>query len=453
MPENGPFQRTRQTQDVVSVNFSGSPVDLWAGPLSIAFGAEYRHEFYRVRADAYGMGSNFAPNTPDYPFDPTLLPGGNNWYAGNYKSGGGAYGVKEAFFEADLPVINSDALGKANINGAVRVTDYSTSGTIWAWKVGGTWNLPIDGFRLRGVTSKDVRAPNLSELFAAPVTTTLPNFFDPFTGRNVLAIQNSIGNSNLRPETARNTTAGLAFSGASWLPGFSASFDYYKIKISDVISSLGAGDIVNLCFQNVQPETCSAFNLNNQQGPNFINVQAFNLASIDTSGFDIETSYQWQRPLGLPGNLTLRGLATHVRKFVTDSGLIGTIPVDSAGVNTGNTPDWKFLAIQSYQNDNFSFMIQERWFSDGVLGNQYVVCQPGSCPASTNNHPTIDQNFMPGSFYMDIGGTYNITPQVTAYFKVDNLFDRNPAKSPFFVNPNLYDVIGRMYRAGIRFNF
>ncbi|KAK0331119.1 hypothetical protein LTR94_030170, partial [Friedmanniomyces endolithicus] len=184
MPENGPFQRTRQTQDVVSVNFSGSPVELWAGPLSIAFGAEYRHEFYKVRADAYGMGSNFAPNTADYPFDPTLLPGGNNWYAGNYKSGGGAYGVKEAFFEADLPIINSDALGKANINGAVRVTDYSTSGTIWAWKVGGTWNLPVDGFRLRGVTSKDVRAPNLSELFAAPVTTTLPNFFDPFTGRN-----------------------------------------------------------------------------------------------------------------------------------------------------------------------------------------------------------------------------------------------------------------------------
>ncbi|MBO9723770.1 MAG: TonB-dependent receptor [Novosphingobium sp.] len=453
MPENGPFQRTRQTQDVVSINFSGSPVDLWAGPLSIAFGGEYRHEFYKVRADAYGMGSNFAANTPDYPADPTLLPGGNNWYAGNYKSGGGAYSVKEAFFEADLPIINSDVLGRANINGAVRVTDYSTSGTIWAWKVGGTWNLPIDGLRIRGVTSKDVRAPNLSELFAAPVTTTLPNFFDPFRGVNVLAIQNSIGNPNLRPETARNTTVGIALSGASWLPGLSVSFDYYNIKIKDVISSLGATDIVNLCFQNVRPETCGAFNLNNQQGPNFINVQAFNLASIDTSGFDIEASYRWEQPLGLPGSLTFRGLATHVSKFVTDSGLIGTLPNDTAGVNTGNTPDWKWLAIQSYENDQFSFMVQERWFSDGVLGHQYVVCQPGSCPASTNNAPTIDQNFMPGAFYMDIGGTYNITPQVTAYFKVDNLFDRDPAKSPFFVNPALYDVVGRMYRAGVRFRF
>ncbi|WP_176400209.1 TonB-dependent receptor domain-containing protein, partial [Sphingobium sp. Z007] len=453
MPENGPFQRTRQTQDVVSLNFSGSPVDLWAGPLSIAFGAEYRHEFYRVKADPYGVGFNFASATADYPADPTLNAGGNNWYAGNYKSGGGAYSVKEAFFEADLPVINSDALGRANINGAVRVTDYSTSGVNWTWKIGGTWNLPIDGFRLRGVTSKDVRAPNLSELFAAPVTTTLPNFFDPFSGRNVLAIQNVIGNTNLRPETARNTTAGIAFSGASWLPGLSFSFDYYSIKINDVVSTLGAGDIVNLCFQQVANEFCDAFNLNNQSGPNFINVQPFNLASWKTSGFDIEASYRWQQPLGLPGSLTFRALATHVRKFVIDSGIQGTIPNETAGVNTGNTPDWKWLAIQSYENDKFSFMVQERWFSDGVLGNQYVVCQPGSCPESTNNAPTIDQNFMPGAFYVDIGGTYNITKAITAYAKIDNLFNRDPAKSPFFVNPALYDVVGRMYRAGVRFRF
>ncbi|WP_232494619.1 TonB-dependent receptor plug domain-containing protein [Novosphingobium kaempferiae] len=453
MPENGPFQRTRQTQDVVSVNLSGSPVDLWAGPLSIAFGAEYRHEFYRVHADPYGAGFDNSPVTPEYPADPLLLNAGNNWYAGNYKNGNGAYSVKEAFFEADLPIINSDTLGRANINGAVRVTDYSTSGTIWAWKVGGTWNLPIDGLRIRGVTSRDVRAPNLSELFAAPVTTTLPNFFDPFRGVNVLAIQNTIGNPALRPETARNTTFGIALSGASWLPGLSLSFDYYKIKIDDVISSIGATDIVNLCFQGLVPETCSAFNLANTSGPNFINVQAFNLASIDTSGFDIEASYRWQQPFGLPGSFTVRALATHINKFVTDTGLPGTIPVDSAGVNTGNTPDWKWLAIQTYENDKFSILVQERWFSDGVLGHQYVVCETGQCPASTPNAPTIDQNFMPGAFYMDVGATYNLTKQVTAYVKVDNLFDRDPAKSPFFVNPNLYDVVGRTYRAGIRFRF
>ncbi len=453
MPGAGPYQRTRQTQDVASLNFSGQPLDLWAGPLSIAFGGEFRHEFYRVNADPYGAGFDNTPANGDYPADPVLSAGGNNWYAGNYKNGRGAYSVKEAFFEADLPIINSDAAGRANINGAVRVTDYSTSGTIWAWKVGGTWDLPISGLRLRGVTSRDVRAPNLSELFAAPVTQTLPNFFNPFTNQNILVIQNSIGNRNLRPEIARNTTAGIALANPDWLPGLNLSFDYYSLKIKDVISSIGAADIVNLCFQNLNPETCGAFNLANTAGSNFVNVQAFNLASIDTRGFDIEASYRWRRPLGLPGSLTLRALATHVIDYITDTGLPGTLPVENAGNNLGATPNWKWLAIQSYETDQFSLLVQERWFSDGTIGNQYVVCQAGGCPASTAARPTIESNFIPGAFYIDVGGTYNVTSNVTAYVKVDNLLDRDPARSTIFNNPTLYDQIGRTYRAGVRFKF
>ncbi len=452
-PEHGPFQRLRITQDVASVNFSGSPLDLWAGPLSVAFGAEYRKEFYEVRADAYGAGvSSISPNTEDYPSDPLLLPGGNNWYAGNYKNGGGEYDVKEAYLELNVPLIDSESIGRANINGAARWTDYSTSGTTWTWKIGGTWDTPIEGLRFRAVTSRDVRAPNLSELFAAPVTTTLPNFLDPVRNVNVVVIQNQVGNPNLKPEIARNTELGAVLSNPPWLPSFSISFDYYKIKLKDGVSSLGAGQIVDLCYRDILPETCSAFNLNNQNGPNFINVQAFNLSSIKTDGFDIEASYRWQRPLGLAGTFTVRGLATHINEFITEAGLPGTAPTDSAGVNTGSTPDWKWLAIQTYENEFWSLFVQERWFSDGTYGNQYVVCQT-DCPVSTATAPTIDRNFMPGAFYLDIGGSLNVTDNASAYFKVDNVFNHDPAKSPFYANPALYDVIGRMFRAGVRFDF
>ncbi|RKE44669.1 MULTISPECIES: TonB-dependent receptor [unclassified Sphingomonas] len=453
-PENGPIQRLHLTQDVASLAFSGTPVELWAGPLSVAFGGEYRKEFYKVRADAYGAGvSAISPNTSEYPADPTLLTAGNNWYAGNYKNGTGAYDVKEAFLELDVPLFKSDMMGRANINGAARITDYSTSGRVWTWKIGGTWDTPLNGLRLRGVTSRDVRAPNLSELFAAPVTTTLPNFLDPARNVNVVAIQNAIGNPALTPEIARNTEVGAVYANPSWLPGFSASVDYYNIKVTDVISSLGAAQIVDLCFRNILPETCSAYNLNNTAGPNFINTQAFNLASIKTDGFDIEASYRWRRPLGVDGTFTLRGLATHIRKFVTDTGLPGTIPTDGAGVNLGATPRWKLLAVQAFSNDRFSLTVQERWFSDGNYGNQYVVCAPGTCPKSTTTAPTIDRNFMPGAFYLDVGGTYNITKQVSGYFKVDNVFDHDPAASPQSANPALYDIVGRIYRVGVRFSF
>jgi outer membrane receptor protein involved in Fe transport len=60
---------------------------------------------------------------------------------------------------------------------------------------------------------------------------------------------------------------------------------------------------------------------------------------------------------------------------------------------------------------------------------------------------------MRGAFYLDIGGTLNLTKNISTYFKVDNVLNQDPAKSPFYANPALYDVIGRMYRAGVRFHF
>ena len=246
--ENGPFQHTKLTQDVVSANVSGNPFDLWAGPVSVAFGGEYRREYYRVNADPYGAGvSDISPNSPDYPADPLLNSQlGSNWAAGNYKNGTGKYDVYEGFVEVDIPLFNSKSIGRANLNAAGRGTHYSTSGTVWAWKIGGTWDTPIDGLRLRGVTSRDVRAPNLSELFAAPTVTTLPNFNDPFRNVAVSAFQNTVGNPNLKPEIARNTELGIVYARPSWAPGLSLSFDYYNINLKGVVSSLSAQQIVQL---------------------------------------------------------------------------------------------------------------------------------------------------------------------------------------------------------------
>jgi iron complex outermembrane receptor protein len=457
LPSKGPYQRTRQNQEVASFNLSGTPVTLWAGELAVAFGVEYRKEEYRVRSDAYGNGINAqagiegTPYNSAYPADPVLLDTGNNWFAGNYKNGEGEYSVKEAYFEFDLPLFDSESVGRANLNAASRVTDYSTSGTIDVWKIGGTWDTPLEGLRLRATTSRDARAPNLSELFAAPVTTTLPNFLDPFRNINVLAIQNVVGNTALTPEIARNTSFGVVLAAPTWAPNFSMSVDYYKIKIDDVISTLSANDIVNFCFSGVLPQTCSSFNLNNPNGPNFINVQSFNFASIETSGFDIEASYRWPQLFGLPGTFTVRGLATNIREYVTDNGLPGTVPNDTAGVNTGNTADWKVLAIQSYETDRYSLMIQERWVSDGVLGHQYIECQPGTCPVSTVNRPTIDNNHVDGALYLDVGGSYEVLPGAIAYFKVDNVLDEEPGRVPNFANPALFDMLGRVYRLGMRF--
>ena len=461
-PKNGPYQHSVQKQDVASLNFSGEPLNGWAGPISVAFGAEWRREQYHVKGDPYGDGSAASPYNADYPADPILSTAGNNWYAGNYHSGAGKYSVKEAYLEVNLPLVNSDAAGKANLNMAGRWTDYSTSGTVYTWKVGGTWDTPIEGVRLRAVTSRDVRAPNLSELFAAPVTTTLPNFTNPFTGGALLVIQNVVGNPNLKPEIAKNTTLGVVLSNPKWLPGFSVSVDWYNIVLNGGISSLTAQQEVNFCFSGLT-QFCSAFNFSPPGGATpYVNAQVFNLSSIKTSGFDIESSYRFELP-SVPGRFTIRGLATNTHKYVTNPGIPGAIATDTAGQNSGNTPDWKVLAIQSWDTDRFAFSVQERWFSDGVFGNQYITCSAGTCPVGrtatqNNNNPTIDYNTMKGATYVDISGSYKMGNGVQAYFKVDNLLNRDPTPSPqtntgLDANPALYDLLGRFYHVGIRYSF
>jgi outer membrane receptor protein involved in Fe transport len=140
--------------------------------------------------------------------------------------------------------------------------------------------------------------------------------------------------------------------------------------------------------------------------------------------------------------------------------VIGTIPSEGAGVNLGNTPTWKLLASQTWDGllgDKLSLTLTERWFSDGVYSKEYIECQT-NCPVSTLIHPTIYDNKMKGATYLDIGGSWNLSKQMMLYFKIDNLTDRDPEAAPqpnpsFAVNPALYDVIGRTYRAGLRYNF
>lgn len=458
-PKNGPYQHSVQKQDVVSINFSGDTFALPAGPVSLAFGAEYRKEQYYVEGDPYGDGNTDSPNNADYPADPVLNPSGANWFAGNYHSGAGEYSVKEAYAEVNVPLVDSDATGRANLNMAGRWTDYSTSGTVYTWKVGATWDTPVEGLRLRAVTSRDVRAPNLSELYAAPVVTTMPNFTNPFTGGALTVLQNVVGNPDLKPEIAKNATLGVVLSNPPWLPGFSVSVDWYNIVLNGGISSLSAQQVVNFCFAGLQ-QFCGAFNFAPPQGTAFVNSQTFNLSSIKTNGFDIESSYRFELP-SVPGRFTLRALATNTRKFVTNPGIPGAVATDSAGQNSGATPDWKLLAIQTWETDRFSFSVQERWFSDGRFGNtttEYVECKPGSCPVSTASRPTLDYNQMSGATYVDVSAAYKFGNGLQIYGKVDNLLDRDPTPSPqtntgLDANPALYDLLGRFYHLGLRYSF
>ena len=63
-------------------------------------------------------------------------------------------------------------------------------------------------------------------------------------------------------------------------------------------------------------------------------------------------------------------------------------------------------------------------------------------------------------FYTDLTASFKVAPKFRFYLTVNNLFDQDPPLAPTGTliqynrtNPQLYDVIGRFYTAGINFNF
>jgi len=453
----GTLQDTHLKEDAFSIDLNGSPFSTWAGPVSIATGYEHRDERYYVVGDAVSTGG---PGCND----PLLnCVTGANWFNGNFFSGSGAYHVNEGFVEAVVPLLKSADWGDIDLSLAGRYAQYSTSGSANTWKVGATWQTPIDGVRLRALQSRDIRAPNLSELFAAQTVTTgtVVNTFTqvPFQIQNLTR-----GNTALKPEKALTTEVGIVYQ-PSWFPGFSASLDYYRIALKGQISSFSAQQSMDLCAQGTT-SACAAIVTNPANGDlrstSTVITQAiataFNLASTVTDGFDMEAGYNFNlEGWGIPGEFRLRTLATHVSSFITTSGVLGTFPQQSAGANSGVTPLWKGLANQTYATDKWSVTFTEQWISDGVLNKQYIQCTSG-CPLPTVNNPTINNNFIPGALYFAVGGSYNIDEHWQLFGKIDNVTNVDPpaiaatAANSNAVNPSLYDTAGRMYRVGVRVN-
>ena len=509
---NGPSAIMTQRQEAFSFSVNGTPIELWAGPVAVAAGYEYREEYYTQRADPYSAGvSASTPATVNEPCtDPAVDCGLTSvgslgaWNAGNYHNGRGNYHVNEVFVEFGVPLINNSFWGKADLDIAGRHARYSTAGDANTWKVGVTWDTPIPGIRLRALQSRDLRAPNLSELFSPPqgLNGSVNNEFTGQPGQGLRQLNE--GNPLLKVEKSQTTQAGIVWQ-PDFIPGFQMSVDYYRIGVKGVVSSLGLQDVEHLCYTGFTQfcgqdaiTTSNGINqsVTNPGGPcasgnptgtaapcvfptsgNFVGTvpsqlvsvhsKAFNAASLLTDGFDIEASYQFDlQDYDIPGNFVLRSLANHISKFISDTGIPGTARnVELAGVvngggnsqtynqSGGNTLTWKLQEVQSYQNDVWGMSLTERWYADGVFtGKNTIVCSPGTCPVPTTQNPTINFNKVSSILYLDVGFNWNVSDKTQLYTKVDNLTNIRPPDTGGS-NPNntLYDVVGRMYRVGVRF--
>ena len=153
----------------------------------------------------------------------------SEWLFGNFLPSSGENRVSEAFSEILLPLVED----KLAFNGAARIAKYSYSGSAFTWKAGLNWS-PTESLLVRGVRSRDIRAPNLGDLYQAGLTQR-QNINDPWfdnTRRNIERV--SQGNLALKPELADTYSLGLVLTPTA-LPNFQGSLDYYHINIEDAL--------------------------------------------------------------------------------------------------------------------------------------------------------------------------------------------------------------------------
>lgn len=447
-----PHRDQRFTQEVVAATLRGEPFNSWAGPVSVAVGVERRDEKVSGEAD-----------------ETSLI---NGWFAGNYLPTFGSYHVAEAFFETVFPVARDLPFAQSlELNGAIRRTDYSTSGLVTTWKAGATWQ-PIDDLRFRVTRSRDIRAPNLNELFAAGTANT-NSVIDRFNNDQNVQYQGlQVGNPLLQPEKADSLGFGVVMQ-PRFLEGFTASVDYYDVKITDAIGNVGAQVIVDNCWAGMQ-DFCNAITRGVGAGGAMVITQIrlspFNLVELKARGVDYEMSYVFGLDRlfsNLTGSMRLSVLATNYLENYQDNGV--NPPVDSVGSNSGlnglgtsGPPDWVYRATLSYSGDRISASLTGRGFSSGTYSNSYIECTT-NCPPSSTDFPTINDNSLPGAFYLDASLAYKWhwnASNIETFFSVTNLTNKDPAMVPLGpagisyaqtpTNPGLYDILGRVYRVGMR---
>jgi iron complex outermembrane recepter protein len=250
----------RYAQDIFNLDLSRDYQVGFAKPLTVAAGAEYRHEQFQIRpgdvpsweigplfrasitnttlANCNTQQGVFNAGTNVCSFPGRAAPAGAQGFPGipeNSRTDAKRHSYA-AYAELD-----TDPIPGLTTTLAGRYEHYSDFGSTWNGKFAARWEF-IRGYALRGSISNGFRAPSLHQQF---FTTTSTNFIgglpvDISTVAVNSPVAQALGSTQLKPEKSVNLTFGAT---ANPVRGLTFTADYYHIKIKDRVvltENLGA---------------------------------------------------------------------------------------------------------------------------------------------------------------------------------------------------------------------
>lgn len=478
---------TTMKLSVVEAILQGKLVDVPAGELRFALGADYRRDTFEFLADAQATTGDII----SYPV------------IGN---GAGVNEVYELYGELLAPLLRDLPMAQElNLSLGYRFSDYRVGGSVSTYKIDGDWRLN-EWLRMRGGFHRAIRVPTVGALFASPtqaaadIGTTATGAGDPcdvsgiyrrpgapnaaaaralciaqgvpgalvdsYTLASRIIFAEVIGNPTLEAEKADTYSVGLVWRSPFDTPLLSrltGSIDYYSIEIDKALGSAAPSLILARCF-NATGENpgfsqanfyCGLITRDPNSGQLLGTGQPLlNLGAYKSSGVDLQVD--WSAGLeafgldGRYGEVGLNFVASYVgsyriqtlpgEPFRDFAGTIGNGQIDSFSVSH---PEWKLTTSLFYTAGPLRLAF--RWRFIDAMADSSTVTNAASTVPGTNAYSLFD-----------LEGRWNIKHGLELRLGVNNLADKDPPRvfgAPGVTDPSTFDILGRRVYAGLKARF
>jgi len=402
---DGILSASQQAFDVdIAKEFSTS----WLpNPVTLAFGAEYLRQTYRI--DAGDVASYYTGTSG--------TSGGAQGFGGFQPANAGSHSRHDVAEYVSLETNLTDKLGTSL---AVRHEDYNDFGTTTSGALALRYDF-TDRFALRGSASTGFRAPSLAQqnysyisslFFGAGNSLGLPQgIYNTGIVPSTSKVATLLGGEPLKPEKSRNFTAG-----AVWNPidPLNLSIDVYQITIDNRI----------VLSSNLATNSAAVHNYlvaNGVTDLNYSGIAYFtNAVNTRTRGVDLVGSYLFD--LGQAGTLQATLSYNYNKNKVTDvkanPAALNALGLnlkridrrDQYGLLADTTPRSKLILSGLYSVD--------RWSVSGAL-TRY-----GSFVSYNSTTAALDQTFS-SKWLLDLAVNYNLD-RWTFTLGADNVFNTYP---------------------------
>jgi len=376
------------------------PVAYFTGPLTVAVGAEARHEKYSIGAGEEASYVTVVTTPPS--------AGGAQGFSGFQPANAGSHSRHNESIYVNL---EAEATKKLSGGVALRHERYSDFGSTTSAKGSARYAF-TDTLSLRGTVSSGFRAPSLAQQYYTITTTN----FQVINGNNT-AIETgtfavntpqarSLGAQDLKPEKARNYSLGLQFQPTR---NFTTTVDAYRIDIDNRIlfsANLALND-------KLKGELAT-------QGSTVGAARYFtNAVDTRTEGVDIVSTYRID--LQDKDRLDLTVAYNHNKSTVRKI-------ADNPAILTAN--NLKLIDRQSIDRitvaspkDKFSLAAD---YGFGIWNVHGVVTRYGSFTVPQND-VKLDQTYDP-QWVLDVSGSVKLGKNWRLVAGVDNVTNRYPAQ-------------------------